>query len=1093
MSALSYEELLARLEQAEAALEEKDQALADQREMFTGLRPGETTSYNRILTEGLTNPITDEQFRAVMRTIRAELDTDNTVIEIELSSGRTRVFPFNRKITIAGDREISIIGAIRNAVVDSEPLEEDGDDDIDYQQEFQIEDIEKITIYELQDPRQRARQTTGGFYPSFNTTRIDLERYDIYTRSNAKWREPKNCLQVALEKYGIPEEKIDYLKSTFFQHNFTHTDNFERLSEIIEHRITLHKVYRNGRRAKPVVFGSGDENIDIALYNDHYFLLEPTQYTLFSIRNYEKVNRLKDWHKIYKVDRGSYIRDHRNKAKRIDSLELVKLLDEKGLVNEVDNMLLPEETEKKVEELTLDYIEEEQSRWPFKRHIGMKRVARRSLTIDMVEIGKPGVDPVDWCAELLSDFYEPDDDEIGDAADELEEEGNEFPEESEVFQRAYRNKLIELREEATQTVAYADSEAIVSAGKHRLLAIGVKIKGQPVQIFSIKDYEVTSSVVQAFLNFLSENKVRKVYFHNIKYDNSLIGKYLPITDEVFCDNRLYSVTCHLNGDRSTYRFIDSYKLIPAPLSNFKKMFGLEGGKKEAISYSYYTEDNLDKLIPPEEYRKLLKPEEQEIFDEASVPFIKDGLFDPYAYYMDYLKHDVLTLEAGMEAFDEHLRYFDPALSIYDYLTIGSLAVAANYEDLRKFTPCSGNLRAIIGHAFTGGDVQYNEKVRKKFIPGPHIDQDANSLYPSAMSRASKEKRFRSGRAQRRTDDWQRYLTIMKVKITKVRIKHNPPLMVLKQQKGVNIHTNDMEGKIIWLDGGTLQNYVDFCGVEFEILDGVQWRGPVVQLETIDRLYAERRAAKKAGNIGLSNVLKLLMNSAYGKTIEKQRFTTHKFVSAKKALTFYLNNKYMIKSYEKLNNVGNRYLMHTVDMSGSIPQVGATILSTAKRIMFEFRDCAREAGVEILYTDTDSIHMLKFDFLLTDRVYQRRYGRSLDDYSGDMGRFHTDFPGGASHSDEFIVFGKKAYAHKVGGKWYATFKGITAKGIKYIEDKGLKEDGTRYTGDLKVDLLEPLSRGEPVRVLMNPPGYTPSFDIQFDNITFKRPFYRTLQF
>lgn len=93
------------------------------------------------------------------------------------------------------------------------------------------------------------------------------------------------------------------------------------------------------------------------------------------------------------------------------------------------------------------------------------------------------------------------------------------------------------------------------------------------------------------LDFLSNYSNPKVYFHNLPYDSSFLGKCgakgkaiqksqknkrfrIPI----FCENRNTELP-------------DPLALINSNLANFPKMFGLEG-EKEGFPYNCYTINHL---------------------------------------------------------------------------------------------------------------------------------------------------------------------------------------------------------------------------------------------------------------------------------------------------------------------------------------------------------------------------------------------------------------------------------------------------------------------------------------------------------------------
>ena len=112
---------------------------------------------------------------------------------------------------------------------------------------------------------------------------------------------------------------------------------------------------------------------------------------------------------------------------------------------------------------------------------------------------------------------------------------------------------------------------------------------------------------------------------------------------------------------------------------------------------------------------------------------------------------------------------------------------------------------------------------------------------------------------------------LKVRITKVGKERPFPVLsyVDKKTKTKN-WSNDLVGKIVFLDKTGLEDASTFQDVEFEVLDGYFFNeGLNTKIkEQIKVIFDKRLEAKAAGNDGLQQAYKLLMNSSYGKLIEK---------------------------------------------------------------------------------------------------------------------------------------------------------------------------------------------------------------------------------
>ena len=137
------------------------------------------------------------------------------------------------------------------------------------------------------------------------------------------------------------------------------------------------------------------------------------------------------------------------------------------------------------------------------------------------------------------------------------------------------------------------------------------------------------------------------YAHFMKYDLYVMAEYLSnISMICIKENLVYAVK-------------NSYKVI-VPLKDFKKMFDLSQGKKEAIPYEFYTMENIvdDSLVDVNTFRNAFKTDkDKELFDtilqeeiENDCPFfdVIDGRLDHVAYNMMYHEFDLITLMKGIK-------------------------------------------------------------------------------------------------------------------------------------------------------------------------------------------------------------------------------------------------------------------------------------------------------------------------------------------------------------------------------------------------------------------------------------------------------------
>ena len=138
------------------------------------------------------------------------------------------------------------------------------------------------------------------------------------------------------------------------------------------------------------------------------------------------------------------------------------------------------------------------------------------------------------------------------------------------------------------------------------------------------------------------------------------------------------------------------------------------------------------------------------------------------------------------------------------------------------------------------------------------------------------------------------------------------------------------------------------------------------------------------------VIKLLMNSMYGKTI----------IKPVEADTIVKDNKDYFGKYASYNynyigsvkEVNGTYCIKTVKpvlSQYNYVHCGVDTLSTSKRNMNKVFSCADDCGVKVYYQDADNIHLNYDDVDKVVKRYEEKYG--LDLVGEDLGNFHVDLP------------------------------------------------------------------------------------------------------
>jgi len=641
-------------------------------------------------------------------------------------------------------------------------------------------------------------------------------------------------------------------------------------------------------------------------------------------------------------------------------------------------------------------------------------------------------------------------------------------------QRARKQKT---KKPNKKPIFFADTECFTRGGHHELYLIGVVSKdNDDVQIYNVCDNSAKISYLK-FMDYITNygNTNSICYFHFLKYDFHPMKQYMNVLNTCEKDRQVYSVSVAHKGRIVEFR--DSKKMIDIKLADLGKAFDLpaEYRKKEAIAYHYYDRERNNKEISTFVYRAYLPVSEHEIFNNEMGDRTS---FNPTEYYIEYLKMDCLVLKKSMEKFNEIVLsedVSDGSMSIYDYLTISSLSDAFMFSNgaYENVYEVCGNLREYIGQAVYGGRVHVNTKYKKQIIDGAIADYDGCSLYPSAIYRLCQELGgLPKGSAKRITDcsKWKEYYyAVMTVRITKVNKHQQMPFIAHKSEFAID-YKNEAPAEPIVIDKITLEDYIKFHDIEYEILDGVYWNdggNPVIG-DVIKKLYDTRLKFKKS-KPALAQVLKLMLNSAYGKTITKKTHTKHSFKYNADVDRFCSKNFHTITKIDKINDFKCQITQIDADSSYNCATVGCAILSMSKRIMNEVMGTANDNNMPIYYTDTDSLHMRLEHVKPLEDEYRKLYNRELN--GKQLCQFHVDFDmkGAVSeiYATKSIFLGKKSYIDKLQSTnangdiiegYHVRIKGITKAGIA---------DYCRRYRTNEFGLFKKLMNGEEIEMILNP--------------------------
>ena len=569
------------------------------------------------------------------------------------------------------------------------------------------------------------------------------------------------------------------------------------------------------------------------------------------------------------------------------------------------------------------------------------------------------------------------------------------------------------------------------------------------------------------LNFLPTNAV--IYFHNLAYDIRMVASY-GITKSIIKGTR--TMMTDITYNKKILHFKDSLPILSCKLSQLPKMFNIQNIQKEIFPYKYYT---LDKLLRKDgtvnKYARGVIEEAGKNEDKAwtkqdyilftqninKIPNcrIDDKHFNMWNYAKFYCEQDVNILRIGFNAFRNGF-IKDFTIDPFKFISISSLANEVFNKrvyfghDLFKV---GGIIRKFCSHAVYGGRCMtaYNKKWH---TTTDLVDFDAVSLYPSAMSRGFTVQGAPTVIEKENLNldflSKQGYY-IVEIKITKCH-KHYPFPLIVQKVNGLNLNDDHITNPIkMIVDCITLEDLIEFQKIDYEIIRGYYWSGKrdyTIQ-EEIRKIFNKRKEYKKLKN-PLENLYKLIMNSCYGKTIERPIEKDYKYIKSGEEL-----DKFWMKNYNKIiedielsnSNIHAIKIQKPIDKHFNFSMLGILVLSMSKRIMNEVMCLAFDLGCHIYYQDTDSMHIESQDLPKLEKAFKEKYGRDL--IGTDLGQFHSDFPTINNHEEmphsiESYFLMKKMYIDKLQDStgeidYMIRGKGLTLNSIEHAYKNKFNQD------------------------------------------------------
>ena len=825
-----------------------------------------------------------------------------------------------------------------------------------------------------------------------------LERYQIFTSLNNKAFD-ENCLVYAMRQTNLFNDAVLNNMRTTCYTRYVSKKQLEQFGNMYNIKFNVIKYIQEKNKwddithGKDKYFGSNKKDakkINLVLINKHYVLNENVEgVSTFYINNYDDIEeKCKnkpsiERFKISRVKNGMYRQD-KTKYHEIKSYDLIK------------------------------FMTSDQQTWTF-----------------------------DDLCHLKNNLYEFNTNEIKDL--------NNFCDKD--FKLVEKQVKTDKEDKITK-IYFADTETDTSGENHVAFCIAYAEQDVLDSNFNIisenKDikFEFGRNCLNNFLDKVEDHAL--VYFHNLAYDIRQFNKF-DITSQHSKNNKVMDAQVKYKG--KTIHFKDSLSIVSMKLADFPTSFNLDCGIKEMFPYNYYTFENFEKLnckgVISEAGKHELKHNwNQQQFEKnlKDLKIINGNEFDMVEYVKFYCQQDVRILKQGFQKFRK-MCWESLKIDVNNVLTAPSLAnqyfTREIYEKVPDYYLYGGIVRSFIQKAVYGGRCM--TRLNKRWSVNEELaDFDAVSLYPSAMKRLYCVKgkcevlkpeeldtnyllTHTCAEDEQPNEEKPISTYVVEIQITNIN-KHLAFPCVVYKDKQTNTNKNDDSinsiGKTAVVDNITLEDWIKYNGLECKIIRGYKWTGEKSFLirDVIQNLHLLRCEYKKEKN-PLQLVIKLIMNSAYGKCIQKpittnlvfKKYQSKKFdKKTKKYVDDYPLNKFLIKNSSKIikytqvnKNLYAIKVGQQIDDFYTNTLLGVQILSMSKRIMNEVMCTAEDLNIQIYYQDTDSMHIQKNKINDLANEYKKRFNREL--IGKNLGQFHNDFDEVADgYSFKSIFVGKKMY-------------------------------------------------------------------------------------
>jgi hypothetical protein len=183
----------------------------------------------------------------------------------------------------------------------------------------EIQTANSITVRPI-DKTNKNTKGGKGFFKHHNKTNIDLSRCGIWSETVPANYED-TCLVIALRNGGLSVKKQEIIKR-MIKNRLIPLCDIVKICNAAQIQIRI-KTEDSANNSKRIYGKEYDEVYHIGGLEDHYFIIEPTEYTSYSIKNYNELKTKPNFNQIYGMKKTTYMRDEKH---YIDTFDIIKLM-----------------------------------------------------------------------------------------------------------------------------------------------------------------------------------------------------------------------------------------------------------------------------------------------------------------------------------------------------------------------------------------------------------------------------------------------------------------------------------------------------------------------------------------------------------------------------------------------------------------------------------------------------------------------------------------------------------------------------------------------------------------------------------------------